>query len=142
MTTKKRSFCSNERGMVNEGYDHRKRLELRYGWRLLFPLLTLPEENRSIGYWGGKHLEYIREHRPILFNQPALNGKLQTYLVDLNEQAHDRLELIMQQMKKTEGVIEAMKASDQMAWVRAMNSIRSRAEEIILHELIYGEDAL
>ena len=65
-----------------------------------FPLLTLPEEKRSIGYWGGKHLEYIRKHRPILFNQLALSGKLKTYLADLNEQAHDRLELIMQQMKK------------------------------------------
>lgn len=107
-----------------------------------FPLLTLPEENRSIGYWGGKHLEYIREHRPILFNQLALSGRLQAYLADLNEQAHDRLELIIQQMKKAEGVTETMKASDQMAWVRAMNSIRSRAEEIILHEVIYGEDAV
>ena len=105
-----------------------------------FPLLTLPEENRSIGYWGGKHLEYIREHRPILFNQLALSGRLQTYLADLNEKAHDRLELIIQQMKKAEGVTETMKASDQMAWVRAMNSIRSRAEEIILQEMIYGED--
>ncbi len=107
-----------------------------------FPLLTLPEENRSIGYWGGKHLEYIRKHRPILFNQLVLSGKLKAYLADLNEQAYDRLVLIMQQMKKAEGITEALKASDQMAWVRAMNSIRSRAEEIILHELIYGEDAV
>ena len=107
-----------------------------------FPLLTLPEENRSIGYWGGKHLEYIRKHRPILFNQLVLSGKLKTYLADLNEQAQDRLELIMQQMKKAEGITEALKASDQMAWVRVMNSIRSRAEEIILREIIYGEDAI
>lgn len=107
-----------------------------------FPLMTLPEEKRPIGSWGRKHLEYIREHRPILFNQLARSGKLQTYLADLNEQAHDRLELIVQQMKKIEGVTEALKASDQMAWVWAMNSIRSRAEEIILHELIYGEDAV
>ena len=107
-----------------------------------FPLLTLPEETRSIGYWGGKHLAYIRDHRPILFNQLVLSGKLKTYLADLNAQAHDRLELIMQQMKNPEGITEALKASDQMAWVRAMNSIRSRAEEIILHELIYGEDAV
>ena len=107
-----------------------------------FPLLTLPKEDRSIGYWGGKHLEYIRKHRPILFNQLVLSGKLKTYLADLNEQAQDRLELIMQQMKKAEGITEALKASDQMAWVRAMNSIRSRAEEIILREIIYGEDAV
>ena len=105
-----------------------------------FPLLTLPEEKRSIGYWGRKHLEYIRKNRPILFNQLALSGKLKTYLADLNEQVHDRLELIMQQMKQAEGITEALKTSDQMAWVRAMNSIRSRAEGIILHEMIYGED--
>ena len=102
-----------------------------------FPLLTLPEENRSIGYWGRKHLEYIKKHRPILLNQLALSGKLKTYLADLNEQAHDRLELIMQQMKKAEGITEALKASDQMAWVQAMNSIRSRAEEIVLAEIVY-----
>ena len=102
-----------------------------------FPLLTLPEENRPIGYWGRKYLDYIREHRPILFNQLALSGRLQTYLADLNEQAHDRLELIMQQMKKAEGITEALKTSDQMAWVRAMNSIRSRAEEIVLAEVVY-----
>lgn len=107
-----------------------------------FPLLTLPKEDRSIGYWVGKHLEYIRKHRPILFNQLVLSGKLKTYLADLNEQAQNRLELIMQQMKKAEGITEALKASDQMTWGRAMNSIRSRAEEIILHELIYGEDAV
>ena len=102
-----------------------------------FPLLTLPEEKRSIGYWGGKHLAYIREHRPVLFNQLALSGKLKTYLADLNEQAHDRLELLMQQMKIADGITEALKASDQMAWVQAMNSIRSRAEEIVLAEIVY-----
>lgn len=107
-----------------------------------FPLLTLPKEDRPIGYWGRKHLDYIREHHPILFNQLALGEKLQTYLADMNEQAQDRLELILQQMKKSEGITETLKSTDQMAWVWAMNSIRSRAEEIILHEMIYGEDAV
>ena len=107
-----------------------------------FPLLTLPKEDRPIGYWGRKRLEHLREHHPILFNQLALSGRLQTYLADLNEQAQDRLELIMQQMKKAEGIKEALKRTDQMAWVRAMNSIRSRAEEIILHEMISREDAV
>ena len=101
-----------------------------------FPLLTLPEENRSIGYWGGKHLAYIREHRPILFNQLALSGRLKTYLADLNEQAHDRLELIMQQMKKAEGITEEMKATDQMKWVGLMNNCKAQAEEVILAELV------
>ncbi len=87
-------------------------------------------------------MEYIRTYRPILFNQLALSGKLKTYLADLDEQAQERLELIIQQMKAAEGITEALKAADQMTWVRAMNSIRSRAEDIILHEMIYGEDAV
>ena len=68
--------------------------------------------------------------------------RLWTYLADLNEQAQGRLSLIVEQMKVTEGVTEELKAADQMAWVGAVNSIRNRAEEIILREMIYGEDAV
>ena len=106
------------------------------------PCLTIPEEERPIGRWGRMHLNYLKEHHPICYNSLLLSGKMQTYLADLNEQAHDRLELLMQQMKKAEGITEALKSSDQMTWVRAMNSILNRAEEIILHEMIYGEDAV
>ena len=106
------------------------------------PNLKLPEEKRSIGKWGRMHREYLKEHHPIQYTNLVLSCKLWTYLSNLNEQAQERLELIMQQMKKAEGITEALKASDQMTWVRAMNSIRSRAEEIILHEMIYGEDAV
>ena len=70
----------------------------------------------------------------------VLSGELWTYLADLNEQAQNRLELIIEQMKASEGVTEGMKATDQMAWVGAMNSIRNRAEEIVLREMIYEED--
>ena len=70
----------------------------------------------------------------------CLSGELWTYLADLNEQAQNRLELIVEQMKAAEGVTEGMKATDQMAWVGAMNNIRNRAEEIILREMIYEED--
>ena len=105
------------------------------------PVLTLSsEEQRPIGKWGRMHRDYLKEHRPILFNDLILSGRLWTYLADLNEQAQERLSLIIEQMKETEGVTEEMKAADQMAWVSAMNSIRNRAEEIILRELIYGED--
>ena len=71
-----------------------------------------------------------------------LSGNLWTYLADLNEQAQERLELIIIQMKAAEGVTEALKASDQLAWVQHMNSIRNRAEEIILSELVYGKEPL
>ena len=107
------------------------------------PVLALSsEEQRPIGKWGRMHRDYIKEHRPILFNDLVLSGQLWTYLAELNEQAQERLSLIIDQMKASEGVTEELKAADQMAWVGAMNSICNRAEEIILHEMIYGEDAV
>ena len=105
------------------------------------PDIRLPEENRPIGRWGRMHREYLKEHRPIRFNDLVLSGQLWTYLADLNEQAQSRLELIIEQMKASEGVTERMKQHDQMAWVGAMNNIRNRAEEIILREMIYEENA-
>lgn len=83
------------------------------------------------------HRDYIKAHNPIRFNNLCLGGDLWTYLADLNEQAQSRLELIIEQMKVSEGVTERMKQYDQMAWVGAMNSIYNRAEEIILREMIY-----
>ena len=106
------------------------------------PNLTLPEEHRPIGKWGRLHREYLKTEHPVLFNSLVLSGRLWTYLADVNEQAQERLFLIVEQMKATEGVTEDLKASDPMAWVGAMNSIRNRAEEIVLHELIYGEVAV
>ena len=102
------------------------------------PDIRWPEENRPIGRWGRMHKEYLREHNPIRFDDLYLSEKLWTYLADLNEQAQNRLELIIEQMKAAEGVTEELKAADQMAWVGAMNSIRNRAEEIVLTELIYS----
>ena len=101
------------------------------------PDLKLPEENRPIGRWGRMHKAFLQEHRPGQYSELLLSGKLWTYLADLNEQAQERLESIIQQMKNVEGVTEELKACDQMAWVRAMNSIRNRAAEIVRHELIY-----
>ena len=106
------------------------------------PNIHLPEENRPIGRWGRMHRDYIKEHNPIRFNDLCLSGELWTHLADLNEQAQNRLELIIEQMKVAEGVTEELKAANQMAWVGAMNSIRHRAEEIVLREMIYEEDAV
>ena len=105
------------------------------------PVLSLSsEEQRPIGKWGRMHRDYLREHRPILFNDLILSGQLWTYLADLNQQAQERLSQIIEQMQQVEGVTEDLKTADQMAWIGAMNSIRNRAEEIILREMIYGED--
>ena len=106
------------------------------------PNIALPEENRPIGKWGRMHREYLKEHHPIRFNDLVLSGQLWTYLADLNEQAQERLSHVIEQMKASEGVTEELKAANQMAWVGAMNSIHNQAEEIILRELIYGEDAV
>ena len=106
------------------------------------PDIRLPEETRPIGRWGRMLRDYIKEHNPIRFNDLCLSGELWTYLADLNEQAQARLELIIEQMKVAEGVTEGMKEADQMAWVGAMNSIRNRAEEIVLQEMIYEEDVV
>ena len=101
------------------------------------PDLKLPHEERPIGKYGRMHREYLKEHNPMMFNDLVLEGQLWTYLADLNEQAQERLSLIVEQMKVSEGVTEELKASDQMAWVRAMNSICNRAEEVVLKEIVY-----
>ena len=101
------------------------------------PDLTLPEESRPIGKWGRMYREYLREHKPIQYNCLLLSGKLWTYLADLNEQAQDRLERMIDQTKTVEGITETLKASDPMAWVGVMNNIRASAEEIIREELIF-----
>ena len=121
-------------------YDERNGLWYSLCGDYYVPELAIPEENRSIGKWGRMHQDYLEQHHPIRFNDLALTGHLWTYLADLNEQAQERLSLIIEQMKVSEGVTEELKTTNQMAWVGAMNGIRNRAEEIILRELIYGED--
>ena len=105
------------------------------------PDLKLPQENRSIGKYGRMHRDYLQEHNPIRFDDLVLEGKLWTYLTDLNEQAQNKLQLIIRQMQEAESVNDELKENNQMAWVQAMNSIHNRAEKIVLHELVYGEDA-
>lgn len=102
------------------------------------PNLALPEEPRPIGKWGRLHWEFLKTERPILFNNLVFSGRPWTYLADLNDQAQGRLLLIIEQMKAAESVTEDLKSADPMAWGGAMNSIRNRAEEIILRELNYG----
>ena len=104
------------------------------------PDLKLPQENRSIGKYGRMHRDYLQEHNSIRFDDLVLEGRLWTYLADLNEQAQDRLQLIIMQMQEAESVNDELKEKNQLAWVQAMNSIHNRAEEIVLHELVYEED--
>ena len=101
------------------------------------PDLKLLEEERAIGKYGRMHREYLRENNPMLFNDLVLSCQLWTYLADINEQAKDRLKIIISQMQKAESVTEKMKEDNQWEWIQRMNNIHNRAEEIVLNELIY-----
>jgi len=104
----------------------------------LIPDLKLPEEIRPIGKWGRLHRDYLEEHHPIQFNTLVLTGTLWTYLTDLNEQAKQRMDTLIAQLKAAESITEALKAADPIAWVQRMNNITARAEEIVRKELIYN----
>ena len=103
------------------------------------PNLTVaaPTEQHPTGRWGRLHKRYLKEHHPIRYNQLLLSGELSSYLAKLDKQAEEQLALTVRQMQEAEGVTEALKAADQLEWVRRMNSIRNRAEEIIKTELIF-----
>lgn len=101
------------------------------------PDLKLPEEERSIGKYGRMHREYLKENKPVLFNDLVLSCQFWTYLEDMNEQALNRLQAIISQMQKAESVTEKMKEDNQWEWIQRMGSIHNRAEEIVFNELIY-----
>ena len=122
--------------MVPRIHDDENGLDYVLAGDYYIPVLTVSEEHRSIGRWGRMHRDYLQEEHPALLSDLTLSGKLWTYLADLNELAQARLLLVTAQMQEAEGVDENLKRRDQMEWIRRMNSIRSRAEEIVLHELI------
>ncbi len=101
------------------------------------PDLKLSKEERPIGKYGRMHREYLRENNPALFNDLVLSCQLWTYLADINEQAKEKLQVIIRQMQKAESVTEKMKEDNQWEWIQRMNNIFNRAEEIVLNELIY-----
>ena len=97
----------------------------------------LEQERPSIGRFGRAHGEYLKRSQRHVYSQFVAEGKLGAYLAQIDEQANDMLNLLIRQMSEREGVTEELKASDQMEWVRRMNNIRSRAEEIVNHDLIF-----
>ena len=104
------------------------------------PCLVIPEEeNHTIGTWGRKHQQYLKEYHPMFYNDLILSGKLYSYLADIDTQARVRLDLLVAQMVEKEGINEQLKVQDQLSWVGAMCSIRNRFEEIVLKELIFAE---
>ena len=99
------------------------------------------QESEPIGKYGCMRRQYLKEQHPIIFLELLLSEHLYPHLVEIDRACHGRMGLLMRQMAAQEGVTEALKAADQMAWVRCMNSIQTRAEEIVLNELVYIEEA-
>ena len=118
-------------------YDESNGLHYMLEGDYYIPDLKLPEENRSIGRYGRLHRDYLKEQHPARYSYLVLTGELWTYLADLNEQAEERLDLIIEQMKVAEGLTEELKARNQLEWVGRVNNICNRAEEIIRSEMIY-----
>ena len=104
------------------------------------PNITLPDDGEyQIGKYGRMRRSYLKKYRKIFYNNYVLEGTLFKHLAEIDQSCNERIENIVSAMAKQEGVTEALKAADQMEWVRRMNNIRNRAEEIILHELVYEE---
>ena len=104
-----------------------------------FPCLTVPaEKEQSVGVWGQRHKRYLKEHRPALYNALLLSGKLNSYLVDIDQQAQEMMDNIIQQMVEAQGITEAMKTVHQLEWVGRMNNIRASAMESVNQEIIYS----
>ena len=107
---------------------------------VLLPDLTIGEtENKPLGKYGRMRKHYLKEHRLVLYTNLLVTGDLFEHLAEIDRACEDRLACIIRQMKKQECATEALKAADQMEWVRRMNNIRSRAEEIVIRELIYTD---
>lgn len=103
------------------------------------PCLTVQaEEEKPIGLWGRRHLQYIKQERKLQYMELLTSGRLNAYLADINAQAEDRMLLLTEQMAQREGLTEQLKVQDQMLWVQRMNNIRALAMEIVNHELIYA----
>lgn len=103
------------------------------------PCLQLPEgEPVHIGVWGQRHLNYLRENKRVLLSNLQISGKLNIYLADIDKQAEEMCSRLVKQMADREDITEQLKAENQMEWVRQMNNIRIRANEIVLRELIYN----
>ena len=110
---------------------------IKYGNNFIPNIVPSQNGNQPIGKYGWMRMKYLKEHRPIIYNQLILSGKLASHLAEIDKTCQERLDRMMPEMKKVENVTEALKATDQMEWVRRMNSIHNRLEEVLLKELVY-----
>ena len=101
------------------------------------PLIQMPEETRDIGFYGSLRRNYLKDYKKVLYSQLMLTGKLWKYLADLNEICVERRDQMMDRLMETDGVTEKLKGRNQMEWIRGVNNIRNRVDEVILNELVY-----
>ena len=103
------------------------------------PCLVLPaeKEERHIGVWGHRHLQYLKENRKVLYTDLLTSSKLNRYLADIDLQASERLERLTEQMKRVQGITEQLKAENALEWTQRMNNIRACAKEIVEKEIIF-----
>ena len=101
------------------------------------PLIQMPEETRDIGFYGSLRRNYLKDYKKALYSQLMLTGKLWTHIADLNEICVERRDQMMDRLMETESVTEELKGRNQMEWIRRVNNIRNRVDEVILNELVY-----
>ena len=106
--------------------------------KYLLPDINLPQENKPIGAWGRRHLDYLKKSKRALYSQLLISGKLNDHLADIDRQAEEMYHRLMNELAGKDGITEQLKSDDQMEWVRRMNNIQNRAMEIINSEIIYA----
>ncbi len=105
----------------------------------LIPCLAVPtEEEQPIGIWGQRHLDYLKQYRKVTYTNLLTSGKLNTYLADINKQAQERFERLIESMKETQGITERLKEENALEWTGRLNNIRAYAREIVEREIIYN----
>ena len=104
----------------------------------LIPCLAVPtEEEQPIGIWGQRHLDYLKQYRKVTYTNLLTSGKLNTYLADINKQAQERFERLIESMKETQGITERLKEENALEWTGRLNNIRACAREIVNREIIH-----
>ena len=124
--------------MENKIYDEKNGLWYEKQGDYYIPCLSLPEEKQKpVGIWGQRHKRYLKEHRKATYTMLLTNGKLNSYLADINQQAEEMFLRLAKQLSEKEGVTETLKAENQMLWIGRMENIRNRAMEIVNADLIF-----
>ena len=105
----------------------------------LIPCLALPaEEEQPIGTWGQRHLDYLKQYRRVTYTNLLTSGKLNAYLADIDRQAQERFEQLIEGMKQAQGITERLKEENALEWVQRLNNVRACAREIVEKEIIYA----